>query len=206
MSVDIRMLMRLASLVLTVPVIFYSAAPFFRGAWRDIRLRRLGMDVPVALGIGVAFAASVYATFEAVGEVYFDSITMFVFFLLCGRYLEMRARQKAAARLEYLDRALPLAAHRLLHYPEVGYRGGAGGLVGSGRLVLVRPGEGFPADGVVVAGGDRDAMSHCSPARAVRSPRAWAWRSCRGSQPLESDRDAGRARRRSNARLRTFAA
>src|SRR4029077_4163999 len=111
MSVDIAQLMRLASLVLTVPVIFYSAAPFFRGAWRDIRRRRLGMDVPVALGIGVAFAACVYATIEALGEVYFDSIPMFIFFLLCGRYLEMRARQNAAARLEYLDRALPLAAH-----------------------------------------------------------------------------------------------
>ena len=55
--------MRLASLVLTVPVVFYSAGPFFRGAWRDFQRRRLGMDVPIALGIGVAFGASLYATF-----------------------------------------------------------------------------------------------------------------------------------------------
>jgi Cu2+-exporting ATPase len=82
-------LLRWASLVLTVPVVFYSAAPFFRNAWRDLRLRRAGMDVPVALGIGAAFAASVWATLTASGEVYFDSVTMFVFFLLSGRFLEM---------------------------------------------------------------------------------------------------------------------
>ncbi len=105
--------MRIASLVLTVPVVVWACGPFFRGAWRDLTLRRLGMDVPIALGIGVAFAASVYATLAGGGAVYFDSITMFVFFLLCARYLELRARQKAAASLEYLDRALPLAAHRL---------------------------------------------------------------------------------------------
>ena len=153
MSADITQLMRLASLVLTVPVIFYSAAPFFRGAWRDIRLRRLGMDVPVALGIGVSFAASVYATLEAVGEVYFDSITMFIFFLLCGRYLEMRARQNAAARLEYLDRALPLAAHRLLNYPHGRDTQEVPAVsLAVGDFVLVRPGEVVPGDGVVVAG------------------------------------------------------
>jgi len=153
MTEDIRLLMRLASLVLTTPVVFYSAAPFFRAAWRDLMRRRLGMDVPVALGIAVAFVASVVATFTGGTEVYFDSITMFVFFLLCGRYLELRARQKAATSLEYLDKALPLAAHRLSAYPgsmqseeipAVSLRGG--------DLVLVRPGESFPADGRILAG------------------------------------------------------
>jgi Cu2+-exporting ATPase len=153
MSADIEQLMRLASLILTVPVIAYSCAPFFRGAWRDLRARRLGMDVPVALGIAVAFAASVYATLAGRGEVYFDSITMFVFFLLCGRYLEMRARQKAAASLEHLDRAIPLAAHRLTRFPasyeveEV-----PAPSLARGDLVLVKPGETVPADGVLVSG------------------------------------------------------
>jgi Cu2+-exporting ATPase len=155
MSEDIRLLMRLASLVLTIPVVSYSAAPFFRAAWRDLARRRLGMDVPVALGIAVAFIASVIATFTGGAEVYFDSITMFVFFLLCGRYLEMRARQKAARSLEYLDKALPLVAHRLASssypgsmesedVPAVSLR--------RGDLVVVRPGESFPADGSIVAG------------------------------------------------------
>ncbi len=153
MSADIGQLMRLASLILTVPVIAYSCAPFFRGAWRDLRARRLGMDVPVALGIAVAFAASTYATLAGRGEVYFDSVTMFVFFLLCGRYLEMRARQKAAASLEHLDRAIPLAAHRLTRFPASYDVEEVPALsLARGDLVLVKPGQTVPADGVLVSG------------------------------------------------------
>ena len=76
-----------ASFVLTLPAIFYSAAPFFRGAWRDIAHWRLGMDVPVALGIGAAFVASMRATFTGAGAVYYDSVTMFVALLLIARFL-----------------------------------------------------------------------------------------------------------------------
>jgi Cu2+-exporting ATPase len=153
MSPDIRGLMRIASFILTVPVILYSCAPFFRGAWRDLALRRLGMDVPVALGIAAAFLASTYATFSGTGEVYFDSITMFVFFLLCGRYLELRARHKAAASLEYLDRALPLTAHRLKDYPQsMESEPVPAGSLARGEIVMVKPGEVFPADGVLLAG------------------------------------------------------
>ena len=111
------------------------------------------MDVPIALGIAVAFAASVYATLAGGGAVYFDSIAMFVFFLLCARYLEMRARQKAAASLEYLDRALPLAAHRLRAIPRaVTPRRCRRCRSQQGDLVLVKPGEVVPADGVLVDG------------------------------------------------------
>jgi Cu2+-exporting ATPase len=153
MTPDILALMHLASLVLTVPVLVYSAAPFFLGAWRDFTLRRPGMDAPVALGIGAAFAASTYSTFAGVGEVYFDSIAMFVFFLLCARYLEMRARQKAAASLEYLDRALPLAAHRLRDYPASRDTHEVPAVsLKPGDCVLVKPGEAVPADGVLVDG------------------------------------------------------
>ncbi|MGN6458192.1 MAG: P-type ATPase, partial [Achromobacter mucicolens] len=90
---DMEALMRWASLLLTLPAVLYSAVPFFRGAWGSLRQRSLGMDVPVALGIGVAFAASFIATFKGRGEVYFDSVTMFVAFLLTARYLELCARQ-----------------------------------------------------------------------------------------------------------------
>lgn len=153
MTADIEQLMRLASFVLTVPVVFYSAAPFFTGALRDLRLRRLGMDVPVALGVGVSMAASVWSTFVGSGAVYYDSITMFVFFLLCGRFLELRARQKAAASLEYLDRALPLAAHRLRDYPVSMTCEEVPALaLRAGDLVLIKPGETIPADGAVVSG------------------------------------------------------
>jgi Cu2+-exporting ATPase len=156
MTPDIEQLMRWASLILTLPVILYSSAPFFVSAWRDLKLRRVGMDVPVALGVGAAFAASVWATLIAAGEVYFDSVTMFVFFLLTGRYLEMMARQKAARSVETLARAIPAFATRLAAWP-LGSADAAGERVAvaelrAGDAVQVKPGETVPADGVVLDG------------------------------------------------------
>jgi Cu2+-exporting ATPase len=150
MTADIELLMRWAGLMLTLPVVLYSAGPFFRGAWRDVRLCRAGMDLPVALGIGIAFAASVWSTLSRSGEVYFDSISMFIFLLLCGRYLEMRARHAVARSLDYLARAIPDVALRLdstgvaqeLHVSALRV----------GDRVLVRPGERVPTDGVVAEG------------------------------------------------------
>ena len=153
MTPDIEQLMRWASLILTVPVIGYSAAPFFVSAWRDLKLHRVGMDVPVALGVGAAFAASVWATLIAAGEVYFDSVTMFVFFLLSGRYLEMMARQKAARSVETLARAIPAFATRLAGWP--GSAEGEHVAVAElrvGDAVQIRPGETVPADGFVLEG------------------------------------------------------
>ena len=153
MTPDVEQLMRWASLALTLPVILYSAAPFFANAWRDIRLRRVGMDVPVALGIGAAFAASVWATLTAGGEVYFDSVTMFVFFLLSGRFLEMTARQRAVSVTEALARLMPVVAARLSAYPagrDVEQIMAAD--LRPGDVVLVRPGETIPADGQVIEG------------------------------------------------------
>jgi Cu2+-exporting ATPase len=153
MSADIEQLLRWASLVLTLPVVGYSAAPFFAGAWRDLGLRRLGMDVPVSLGIGVAFGASVAATLAGAGEVYFDSVSMFVFLLLLGRYLGLLARQRAARTLQHLGRLVPEFAHRLRDFPRsmetervpaVALR--------RGDYALVKPGETFPADGTVEEG------------------------------------------------------
>ncbi|UUZ75382.1 cation transporter [Polaromonas sp. P1(28)-13] len=81
---DIQSLLRWASWVLSLPVVFFSCAPFFGNALRDLRQRRISMDLPVALGIVMTFAVSSAATFEPQGrwgqEVYFDSLTMFVFF------------------------------------------------------------------------------------------------------------------------------
>ncbi len=156
MTPDIEQLMRWASLILTLPVIGYSAAPFFVSAWRDLKLQRVGMDVPVALGVGAAFAASVWATLIAAGEVYFDSVTMFVFFLLSGRYLEMMARQRAARSVETLARAIPAFATRLSGWP--GNAGEADGervavaRLNVGDTVQVKPGETIPADGRVLDG------------------------------------------------------
>ncbi|MBL8534870.1 MAG: heavy metal translocating P-type ATPase, partial [Betaproteobacteria bacterium] len=156
MTADIAALLRWASLVLTVPVVTYSAAPFFRGTIRDLRLGRLGMDVPVSLGIVAAFAGSCWATWRGEGEVYFDSVSMFIFFLLAGRWLENAARGKAGEALRHLMRAMPARAERMPGYPD---RRDTETIPAQGLLagdhVLVRPGDAFPADGVLVEGETR---------------------------------------------------
>ncbi|MFO7542831.1 MAG: heavy metal translocating P-type ATPase [Thiobacillus sp.] len=152
MTLDIRMLMSWASLVLTIPVVLYSAWPFFIGAWRDLKRRALGMDVPVALGVGTAFVASVYSTFSGEGEAYYDSVTMFVFLLLTGRFLEMNARRRAGAAVEELVKLLPAVTTRLPHWPARDEEQVPVARLTVGDHVLVRPGETLPADGVVVDG------------------------------------------------------
>lgn len=146
-------LMRWASLLLTLPAICYSAQPFWRGAWASIKARAPGMDVPVALGIAAAFGASVVATVRGHGDVWFDSVTMFIFLLLCSRHLELRARRKAGAALERLQHALPASATLLADYPA----GREASLVKAAALlvdnvIMIKPGEAVAADCVIVDG------------------------------------------------------
>jgi len=150
MDAWIREFLRWVCLILTVPVVAYSAQPFFTAAWRDLRRRQLGMDVPVSLAILAAFIASVWHTGQGHGEIYYDSVTMFVFFLLTGRFLEMTARHRAGQVSEALVRMLPATATRL-------DTAGCEAIVPiaelvAGDQVLVRPGETIPADGRVEEG------------------------------------------------------
>lgn len=153
LEADMAGLMRWASLLLTLPAVLYSAQPFFRGAWLSLKNRALGMDVPVALGIAAAFGGSLIATWRGTGEVYFDSITMFIFLLLCSRYLELGARRKAASALDNLQHALPASAQRMPGYPasrETELVAAAD--LCAGDVILVKPGEAIAADGVVLEG------------------------------------------------------
>ncbi len=153
MTSDIEALMRFASLILTTPVVFYSAVPFFQGAWRDLRRGRAGMDVPVALGIGAAYLASIYGTFTGSSVVYYDAVVMFVFFLLTGRFLEMNARKRSAEAAESLVKLIPAAATRLPGYPATRDEEVVAAVkLNAGDHVLVGPGDSFPADGAVVEG------------------------------------------------------
>ncbi len=152
LSADIESLLRWASLALTLPVVLYSAAPFFRNAWRDLRLKRVGMDVPVALGVGAAFLASLWATLSGAGEVYFDSVTMFVFLLLGGRYLEMLARHRSVRSIERVGRALPAFAERLTAFPLLQTERVVVSALQVGDRLLVAPGQTIPADGSVLQG------------------------------------------------------
>ncbi|HEY1461246.1 MAG TPA: heavy metal translocating P-type ATPase [Casimicrobiaceae bacterium] len=142
-----------ASLIMTLPVVTYSAAPFFRNAWRDVRMLRAGMDLPVALGIAAAFIASAWSTLGGGGPVYYDSVTMFVALLLVGRLFELRSRQVAAEAIESVTRELPALAERLESYPRPGESAMvAAGSLRAGDHVRVQVGDVVPADGVVVEG------------------------------------------------------
>jgi len=138
--------------LLTLPVLLFAAGPFFAGAWRSLRARRIGMDVPVALGLGVAFIASTATTFGARDgrAVYFDSIAMFVAFLLGGRWLEMRARHRAEATLEAATSQLPATAWRVDAGGQAQHVPLASLVVGDRLRVPL--GEAFPADGRLVEG------------------------------------------------------
>jgi Cu2+-exporting ATPase len=146
-----RVFFQWTSLLLTLPVLLYSAQPFFQSAWRDLKQGRTGMDVPVSLGMVTAFAASVWATVTGQGEVYYDSVTMFAFFLLTGRYFELRARNHAAEASETLVHATPAMATRLTVGRDEQEIIPAAHLC-PGDRVLIRPGESVPADGIVLEG------------------------------------------------------
>ncbi|MBI2751211.1 MAG: cation-translocating P-type ATPase [Burkholderiales bacterium] len=154
LTAEMEQLLRWASWVLTLPVILFSCGPFFRNAWRDITQMRVSMDLPVALGMVITFAMSTAGTFEPTGifghEVYFDSLTMFVFFLLTGRWLELRLRDRTAGSLEALMNRLPDSVERLA--PDGSFERVAVRRVVVGDVLRVHPGETFAADGVVHSG------------------------------------------------------
>ena len=144
--------LRVVSLLVTTPVVFYSARPFFAGAFRGVRARMPGMDLPVSIAIAAAYSASVYATFSNGPAVWFDSVVMFVFFLTVGRYLEMRARHRSIDRTVALSSLLPDTATRVA--------GDEREIVPVSRLVagdrvVVKRGDAVPADGVLTGGETR---------------------------------------------------
>ncbi|WP_428239867.1 heavy metal translocating P-type ATPase [Gynuella sp.] len=142
-------LLRWTSLALTLPVFFYSALPFYQAALRDLKSRHLGMDVPVSLAIILAFIPSVWATLTQAGETYYESVTMFTFFLLLGRFLEFRARQHLAISSNSIDDLVPATAHivkeeQLLEIPSK--------KLTVNDIIEILPGESAPADGHIISG------------------------------------------------------
>lgn len=162
---------RWASLVAVSAILVYSGREFFSGAWRDLRNQRPGMDVPIALGLGAAFGASVLATVAGRGEVYFDTIVMFVFLVLLARRLEARGRWRAAAPLDRLARITPRIARRLKRGGDSEAEVPAVDLV-PGDRVRVLPGETVAADAIIERGTSRfdEAVLSGEPRPRSRGP------------------------------------
>jgi Cu2+-exporting ATPase len=140
-----RDFMRWVSLLLSIPIVFYAGWPFFTGAWRGLRARMPGMDLPVAVAIVLAFVASVWATLRGTGEIYYDSVTMFIFLLIGARYLELRARHFGGRLGLDLLSLLPATATRI-------DAGGTRTVIALDHLqvgdtALVASGQYLPADG-----------------------------------------------------------
>jgi Cu2+-exporting ATPase len=153
MDLTIRAYLRSVSMMVATPVMLYGGWPFFSGAYKALRSRSITMDVPVALGLMLAFGASVLNTWRHAGDVYFDSVTMFIFFLTVARYVEMLARHQSASVTDSLGRMLPVTAHRLSICE--GNESASDVVVAElavGDRLLVRAGELVPADGEITHG------------------------------------------------------
>jgi Cu2+-exporting ATPase len=154
LTTEMEQLLRWASWVLSLPVLFFSCGPFFSNAWRDVVHRRVSMDLPVSIGMVITFAVSTAGTFDPTGmfghEVYFDSFTMFVFFLLGGRWLELRLRDKTAGALEVLMNRLPDSVAR--RKPDGTFERVSVRRLQVDDVIRLLPGEAFPADGVLLEG------------------------------------------------------
>lgn len=136
---------------LATPVLIYSGYPFFKGAWSGLRNLHLGMDLPIAIGATITYLYSTYVTVSgtSVGEVYFDTVVNFLFVILVGRYLEAMSKRQAVASTQRLLDLQPRVATLLNdgHEKVVPIRA-----VSMGNIVLVKPGERIPVDGVIVEG------------------------------------------------------
>ncbi len=149
MDPETEQFFRLISMLVAVPVALYAGQPFYRSAWEHIKQRHLGLDIPVAAAMLIALFSSVLITLFGQGEVYFDSVVMFIFFLLLGRFAVMLSRQQSGALHSALARALPGQARRMTASGTE-----AVGLIElqAGDRLIVAEGEIIPADGSVVDG------------------------------------------------------
>ena len=147
METDVRAYLRIVSMLVATPVMFYAGWPYFANGARALAERSITMDVPVSLALILAYGASVLNTWRHAGEVYFDSVTMFIFFLTVARYVEMVARHRCTRVSDSLSRLLPVTAHRISTLEEHGeiVTDVTVAALKAGDLVLVRAGEIVPA-------------------------------------------------------------
>lgn len=150
MEQEFVLLFQWMSFLVTTPVVLYSAWPFFTSAVHELKRKRLNIDVPVSLAIGLGYAASVWALVFETGELHFYAIAMFAFFLLCGRYIEMRTRHRLGQAGNAFHDLIPQATLRLGPQGEEEYIPSR--QLKKGDRILVKPGHTFPIDGVILEG------------------------------------------------------
>jgi len=150
MEPEFILLFQWLSFLVTTPVVIYSAWPFFTSALTELKNRRLNMDVPVSLAIGLGYSASVWALVTQTGELHFYAIAMFTFFLLFGRYIEMRTRHRIGSGGNALQDLIPQAAILLDENQQESFIPSRN--LKAGDLILVKPGHTLPIDGMIVSG------------------------------------------------------
>lgn len=149
-SPETRDLFHWLSALIALPAAAYAGQPFFQSALRALKARALNMDVPISLGVTLALAISVYETLNHAEHAYFDSAVMLLFFLLTGRYLEHAMRRRTRAEAGNLAALKAALANRV--EPDGAIVAMPAAAVKPGDIVLVRPGERVPVDGIVVSG------------------------------------------------------
>ncbi len=150
-SGEYRNLFHWVGFAIATPTILYAGYPFFKGAWVGLRNLYLGMDLPIAIGAGITYLYSLYVTVTGTtnGEVYWDTVVNFMFVILVGRYLEAISKRQAVAATQRLLDLQPKGATVLREGKEeiVPIRA-----VKIEEIVLVKPGEKVPVDGIIVDG------------------------------------------------------
>ena len=145
-----RDLLHWVSALIALPAVAYAGQPFFRSAWRALANRRTNMDVPIALGVTLTTAMSLYQTIRSRPEAYFEAAVMLLFFLLVGRYLDLRARGQARSAAE---RLVTLMAQPATVVDAAGNtRRLPAASLAAGDQVLVATGERIAVDGQVAEG------------------------------------------------------
>ncbi|MEQ9616742.1 MAG: heavy metal translocating P-type ATPase [Phycisphaerales bacterium] len=142
-------LFRWTSLALGTVALLWPGAVFLRGALAALRARTVSLDLPIALGLVAGWASGAINTVTAQGEIYFDTVTMLIFLLLVGRWIQHRQHRRAADALDLLFGLTPTTARLVT---ETGTRSVPLEAVHAGETVEVRPGETVPVDGVITTG------------------------------------------------------
>lgn len=149
MSVGMNQMLRIASCLVGLASLLWPGRVFLSGAINAIRTRTPHMDLPIALGLTIGCIAGVINTIRGTGEIYFDSLSVLIFLLLIGRWIQFRQQNRAADAVEMLYRLTPKMTRKVIDGRTVEM---FVDLVQPGDLIEIRPGELVPVDAEIVTG------------------------------------------------------